>query len=289
MADVWVFGGWGVQVIIVRSTRAGESVLGADGCGAALRAFSEALNETIRCFEPGQGAQIVTQVDGYASLEKRLGAVGRDVGRQQCISQHQESAIIMISAHAGDSMRYMRYVEHVNSGLPAALARADAVKKSCPLPHGQNCPLPPAARANSHKCGSSASWGPGPAPEPPAPSPPNEVGCYNPKFNATQTGLGMFTKEALEGVEHDLGERRRPPHARRPARPHSRQPASQRALPRPWRPGTTGRRKRVRVRVRVVTLLPVLGWQSTWTWWRCRSRSRCWRSCCARGASCSCR
>lgn len=140
-------------VVIVRPSHGG-SVLGADGKGAALRAFSAALNSTIWSFEPGK-PQICVEVDGYSSVVDTVGPAGAAMAKGLFISAHEEAAIILIQGDAKDSRRYLKFVDWVNDGLPNAAARALEVDPRLAL-------------------------------------------------NATQTGLGMFTEEALEGVQHDL-------------------------------------------------------------------------------------
>jgi hypothetical protein len=140
-------------VVIVRSIHGG-SVLGADGKGAALAAFSAALNSTIWSFEPGK-PQICVEVDGYSSLVETVGPAGAAMGKGLFISADEEAAIVLIQGNAKDSRRYLDFVDWLNAGLPHAAARAREADSSLAL-------------------------------------------------NATQTGLGMFTKEALAGVQHDL-------------------------------------------------------------------------------------
>lgn len=129
-------------------------MLGADGKGAALAAFSAALNSTIWSFDPGK-PQICVEVDGYSSLVKTVGLAGAAMGKGLFISADEEAAIILIQGDAKNSRRYLDFVDWIDAGLPHAAARAHEVDPSLAL-------------------------------------------------NATQTGLGMFTKEALEGVQHDL-------------------------------------------------------------------------------------
>lgn len=140
-------------VVIVRPLHGG-SVLGADGKGTALAAFSSALNTTIWSFEPGK-PQVCVEVDGYSSLVETVGAAGEAIGKGLFISAHEEAAIMLIQGDAKDSRRYLKFVDWINAGLPNAEAKARDADPSLAL-------------------------------------------------NATQTGLGMFTKEALEGVQHDL-------------------------------------------------------------------------------------
>jgi hypothetical protein len=188
-------------VVIVRSSNGG-SVLGADGEAAALNAFSRSLNETVWSFEPGKPQIGGLEVDGYTSLVAALGAVGKTEGRQLFISPHEEAAIIMIQASAADSMRYLRFVDHVNVGLAPALAKARATS-ACPSDAGGAGAVEGGLELELGGGAGGAvgdgSWAPSP---PPAPAG-NNTSC-NPALNATQTGLGMFTKEALAGVEHDL-------------------------------------------------------------------------------------
>lgn len=192
-------------VVVIRSTN-GVSVLGHDGQAAVLNAFSSSLNQTVWNFEPGKPQIGGLEVDGYTTLVCRvqkavlcavlmsamqvaaMGKAGETEGRKLFISPHEEAAIILIQASASNSMRYLRFVDHINDGIDTALAKARSAAK---------CPRLPDEVANTEEFlddvdyqDSMGSWGPG---QP----------CH-PDFTATQTGLGMFTKEALEGVEHDL-------------------------------------------------------------------------------------
>ena len=167
-------------VIVVRSGHGG-SVLGPDGQGAALNAFSLALNKTIWSFQPGKGSQIVVEVDGYTSMAAQLGAAGASEAKQLFISPHEDAAMILIQANAADSIRYLDFVKWINDGLPAALAKSHAVV--CP-PDDAAAEEPPLPLGGAE----DGSW----------------AGPCNPMLTAEQTGLGMFTQEALDGVEHDL-------------------------------------------------------------------------------------
>lgn len=140
-------------VVIVRTSHGG-SVLGADGKGRALAAFSAALNKTIWSFEPGK-PQICVGVDGYSLLNATVGPAGAVIGKGQFISANEEAAIILIQGDAKDSKRYLSFVDWVNAGLPYAETKALHADPRLAL-------------------------------------------------NAAQTGLGMFTEEAVEGVQRDL-------------------------------------------------------------------------------------
>jgi uncharacterized membrane protein YdfJ with MMPL/SSD domain len=118
-------------VVIVRDVHGG-SVLGADGKGAALKAFSLAFNKTVYAFQPGK-PQIVVEVDGYSSIVQALGAAGESMGRELFISPRGEAAIILVQASSKDSIRYIDFVTWVTDALEPAVHKARAADPSLTL------------------------------------------------------------------------------------------------------------------------------------------------------------